>query len=141
MRNTSLHSLRLLCVSILISVILAGCAYATGNIDHLNSGKQSGLLTGIVTKGPISPVERSGIPSRLPVSGVKLIISDLNEREIKSVVTDKEGRYRVNLPAGTYHIDMSPLAHGEFTKDLPASVTLTEGKETRLDIRIDTRIR
>lgn len=59
----------------------------------------------------------------------------------RTVVTDDRGAYHVNLPAGTYRIEMAPLTQGMFTKDLPATVTITEGKETRLDILVDTGIR
>jgi hypothetical protein len=101
-----------------------------------------GVLIGSVTKGPISPVERSGEPRALTaVSGVGIVISSVTGQESTSVVTDADGRYRVRLAPGIYHIEMAPLAGGRFTKDLPATVTITEGQELRLDVRVDTGIR
>ncbi len=79
--------------------------------------------------------------STAPVVGAKILVSDLMGMRSRTVVTDDRGAYHVNLPAGTYRIEMAPLTQGMFTKDLPATVTITEGKETRLDILVDTGIR
>jgi len=101
-----------------------------------------GVLVGRVTMGPVSPVVRRGDPDApVGVPDARMVISGLAGQEIKSVVTDADGRYSVHIPPGSYHIDMPPLTGGRFTKDLPATVTITEGQETRLDIRIDTGIR
>ena len=61
--------------------------------------------------------------------------------EVNSVITDDQGRYSINLPPGNYVIDIASLDGIEFTKDLPATVAITEGQETRVDIHIDTGIR
>ena len=101
-----------------------------------------GTLVGRVTMGPMSPVGRSGDPDPpAAVPGARIVISSVEGQAITSVVTDKDGGYRVPLPPGSYRIDMSPLDSGRFTKDLPATITITKGQETRLDIRIDTGIR
>jgi hypothetical protein len=62
-------------------------------------------------------------------------------QEIATVLTDQAGQYRLNLPPGSYLIEMAAAKGRGFTKDLPATVTITQGQETRLDIRIDTGIR
>jgi hypothetical protein len=49
--------------------------------------------------------------------------------------------YDTRLSAGTYRIGTPPFADGRLTKDLPKTVTITEGRTMRLDIRIDTGIR
>ena len=101
-----------------------------------------GVLVGRVTSGPMFPVEGiSDFRARAPVPGARIIISGLDGHVIKSVQTDDEGGYSISLPPGTYRIEMAPLARTWFTKDLPATVTITEGQESRLDIRIDTGIR
>jgi len=56
-------------------------------------------------------------------------------------VTDNQGAYSVRLPSGTYRVETAPLVGIEFTKDLPATVTIAAGQETRLDVTIDTGIR
>ncbi len=101
-----------------------------------------GTLTGAITLGPVSPVERPGIkPALVPAPGVKLLILTPARQEIAAVTTDAGGQFRVDLPPGTYQVKMAPRKGKEFTKDLPATVTITPGQETRLDIRLDTGIR
>lgn len=103
-------------------------------------GDGSGRLVGIVTLGPTTPAERVDVPSSAPVSGVKLTILTVAGEEIKSVVSDSNGKYNATLPTGSYRIEMHPSSK-VMTKDLPATVTITEDEETRLNIRIDTGIR
>jgi hypothetical protein len=100
-----------------------------------------GTLAGKVTRGPLSPVERPGSRGAEPVSGFRVIISSLDGQQVASAVTDDQGEYRVNLPPGTYRISSGALPRGSFTRDLPATVTVTDAQEKRLDIRIDTGIR
>ncbi|MEW6658732.1 MAG: carboxypeptidase-like regulatory domain-containing protein [Thermodesulfobacteriota bacterium] len=101
-----------------------------------------GTLSGRVTLGPLSPVEGPGSkPARVPASGVKLLVYGPARQEMATVETDKEGRFRIDLPPGSYQVEMGPKKGKEFTKDLPATVTITGGRETRLDIRLDTGMR
>jgi len=88
-------------------------------------------------------VERMpGPPGAEPVSGFRVvIISGLDGRQVASAVTDDQGQYRINLPPGSYRISSGALPRGGFTRDLPTTVTVTDGQEKRLDIRIDTGIR
>jgi hypothetical protein len=58
-----------------------------------------------------------------------------------SVVTGADGRYVAVLPPGSYRVAVTSLTGIEFTKDLPATVTVTAGQETRLDVYIDTGLR
>jgi hypothetical protein len=101
-----------------------------------------GLLAGQVTKGPTCPVESPGLPCPpQPVPQLAITISSLDGRGMPSVVTGADGRYLVVLPPGTYRVEVGPLTGIEFTKDLPATVTISAGEETRLDIHIDTGLR
>ena len=50
-----------------------------------------------------------------------------------------DGNYKVELPAGTYVIDLEK--QHMFGKNLPATVTIRTGETTTLDIDIDTGIR
>lgn len=108
----------------------------------------SGLLAGRVTVGPLPPGGGGPRPpgpvpggSRAPVVGATIIVSQPGGTAVQSAVTDARGEYAVSVPAGTYRVTMDIPPNRGFTKDLPATVTITAGKETRLDIRIDTGIR
>jgi hypothetical protein len=76
-----------------------------------------------------------------PAPGVKILVLTLAGQQIRSAASDDRGIYSTSPPKGIYRIEMAPLGGIEFTKDLPATVTITEGQETRLDISIDTGIR
>ncbi len=125
---------------------LAGGAGFPGGV-YADRGKQPqalgmGTLTGSVTLGPVSPVQRpGGPPAGIPAAGVKLLILSPTRQEIASVTTNAAGQFRVDLPAGTYRVEMVPRKGKEFTKDLPAIVTIIPGQEQRLDIRLDTGMR
>lgn len=116
-----------------------------GGQANAKAGPQSpgkGTLAGRVSLGPISPVEGPGsTPARRPAPGVKLLIYGATGEEITSVTTDAEGQFRVDLLPGAYRLELAPRPGKEFTKDLPATVTITPGRETRLDIHLDTRLR
>ncbi len=101
-----------------------------------------GSLSGRVTRGPLSPLQGPGMPpATAPAPGVKLVVYGPGRQEITSVQTDAGGQYHLNLPPGTYLIEMAPEKGLGFTKDLPATVSITEGQATRLNIRLDTGIR
>ncbi len=115
----------------------------TGNRQP-QSLRATGVLLGSVTSGPMSPVGGIGHDRPpAPVAGARLVIATMDGQKVKSVVTDDRGAYRVTLPAGTYRIEMaSPaLRAGRGAENLPATVTITEGNEARLDIFVDTGIR
>jgi len=131
------NTTRMLLLTLLVGVTAVGCVNNPTVPD-----KGLGVLVGKVIMGPISPVVGAGDSGdAVGVPGVRLVISGMGGQEIKSVITDDKGVYSVSLPAASYRIDMPPLTGGRFTKDLPATVTITEGQETRFDIRIDTGIR
>jgi hypothetical protein len=127
-------------------VVLAGVvSLPWGSYADAGSKTQAagmGTLTGYVTLWPASPVARPGSePAPRPAPGVKLLVYGPAREEIAAVTTDAAGRFRVDLLPGTYLLEMGPRKGKEFTKDLPATVTITPGQETRLDLRLDTGIR
>ena len=108
--------------------------------------KGVGMLVGRVIKSPVAPTggpyDGSGDSrTSAPAPGVPLLISKTDERRNEAVVTNQHGEYQLCLPAGTYRVAMKPLTTGEFSKDLPATVLITSGQQTRLNIRLDTGIR
>ena len=133
----------------LLNMIL-GCAHgleatneAYGQAYKMATGAAgAGKLTGKVMRAPTSPVGRIGVPSPSePAANVKLVITTLAGQEFASVVTDEQGVFSISLPPDTYRVETTALSGMEFTKDLPATVVITEGRKTRLDIHIDTGIR
>lgn len=101
-----------------------------------------GVLLGRVTLGPTAPLIFPTTPPDPPVPGVRIVISSLEGVEIKSVVTDDQGRYSISLPPGTYRVELPHLPRiGMLTKYPPAIVTIFQGREACHDIFLDTGIR
>jgi hypothetical protein len=101
-----------------------------------------GVLSGRVTRGPLSPVEVPGIPHPVnPVASARIIIERPGTTLARSIKTDRRGAYRVVLPPGVYRVTMPSLYGSMFTKDLPATVKILSAQQTRFDIHLDTGIR
>jgi hypothetical protein len=101
-----------------------------------------GVLVGRVTREPSSSIESlAGRLGPSPAANIRIVISSGAGEAVTSGMTDTRGEYRIDLPSGTYRVDIGPLAGMEYTKDLPAVVAVSAGQETRLDFRIDTGIR
>ena len=135
------RNLTLICLALLVGLLgPAGGSRADAGAGPPSAGM--GVLTGFVTRWPTSPVQGPGLPpAAAPAPGVKLVVYGPGRQEIATVLTDDAGQYRLNLPPGSYLIERAPDQGRGFTKDLPATVTITRGQETRLNIRIDTGIR
>ena len=137
------YNLGLPLFALVLGVIVIGCGADSGNFNPIDETEdvETGTLVGEITRGPLSPVEGDDAPSLELAPGEELLIMTPTGEEVNSVITDDQGRYSINLPPGNYVIDIASLDGIEFTKDLPATVTITEGQETRVDIHIDTGIR
>jgi hypothetical protein len=96
-----------------------------------------GGLTGTVTRGPITPVCRVGIPCDAPAANVTLTFTraSISTR----TRTDQQGRYRIELPAGTYAVRTSSTPFGQTPK--PGTVRVRAGGLETVDFTIDTGIR
>ena len=130
-------------LALVLAVIVIGCGADSGNFNPTDETEdvETGTLVGEKTRGPLSPVEGDDAPSLELAPGEELLIMTPTGEEVNSVITNDQGLYSINLPPGNYVIDIASLDGIEFTKDLPATVTITEGQDTRLDIHIDTGIR
>jgi Carboxypeptidase regulatory-like domain len=125
-----------------VLLLLTGGTSQRVSVLPLSVAMQStGILAGTLTKGPLSPVERPGTPPSSGVAGAQIDIATNGGKLLTSVETDSSGTFSVNLPVGTYKVTMPSLCGAMFTKDLPATVTIAAGRQTRLDIHLDTGIR
>jgi len=127
--------------SLWVAVLAVGCSGGQA-VGESQAAGSTGALVGRAMRGPLSPV--GGIPGvreAEPVVGARVQVTGAGRTRSREAVTDDQGDYRFTLPAGTYQVTIAQLQRGEFTKSLPAAVTITNGRETRLDIWIDTGIR
>jgi hypothetical protein len=109
------------------------------------SPQEFGVLEGHVTIGPLVPVVREGEAEPTPAPEVYaareiVVFEEDGKTEIARLKIDANGNYRVELPVGTYIIDINRIGI-DTAAGLPKEIEITSLGVTRLDIDIDTGIR
>lgn len=118
-------------------VVISGLALVVATGAQATTAR--GTLVGTVTRGPVTPVCAVEQPCDEPAANVTLVFS--REQQIRGrVTTDRDGRYRIRLPAGTYVVRRAVAAAPDRKLD-PRSVLVRAGRLTRVDFSIDTGIR
>ncbi len=107
--------------------------------------RETGILQGIVTIGPLVPVVGPGVEEPTPGPEVfrdrKVVVFDSGgKRQLHVVDIQHDTSYRVELEIGTYVVDINHLGI-DHAKGLPATVEIQASQVTVLDIDIDTGIR
>src|ERR1035441_8351056 len=90
-----------------------------GNKDTTTCGDSSliSAVDGLVLKGPISPVQRIGVPNEAPLSGARISFSVPYAMIAPIVVTsDSVGQFSVKLSAGTYTVTCEPFPNLTFPR-------------------------
>jgi hypothetical protein len=135
----------LLCALMVLAIATSGCSKpidkAPPMADPTTAAPATGVLAGVITKGPTSPVQVRGAPGFSAAGGVRLNIATEDGKPVTSAQTDSAGRYRVSLAPGSYRVTMESESAAMFTKDLPAKVTIAAGEHKQFDIHLDTGIR
>jgi hypothetical protein len=136
--------MKTICCTILAVILLAGCG--PGSSPRILPAAPDGILHGKVTVGPLQPVERAGVPSPTPPPEVFTSRSiNIFQSDGKTLVANAhfspDGTYRVNLPPGTYIIDIPHNGGLGSAKGLPKTITIDSNQTVELDIDIDTGIR
>jgi len=118
-------------------LVLAGCLGPPG-------GEPQGYVVGMVTVGPLAPVEREGRPSPTPPPELclRLVFRVLDQegKELLRFSPGQDCRFRVALAPGKYVLEYAGPPPS-FTKDLPRAVEIRAGETLELDIHVDTGIR
>jgi hypothetical protein len=117
-----------------MSLALAACGATT-----TPSAVATGTLTGRVIAGPTCPVERPGHPCPPRPVSATVQAKTYTGRTVASTHTDKDGRYRLKVPVGTYTI--VAVTPKPFPRCSPVSVAVSANHETRAGISCDTGIR
>jgi hypothetical protein len=96
-------------------------------------------LTGLVTRGPITPVCRIDTPCDEPASRVVLAFTNTRGATFTTRTTDT-GRYRITLAPGRYRVrTRQPSLFERVPK--PSEVVVPRGRYARVNFTIDTGIR
>lgn len=135
-RNISYTAIRTLIFSLLI--ILSGC--------ESNISTENGLLDGIISIGPICPVETvPPLPECLPTAEtykaypVGIYTSD-GMRMVTQIAPALDGSFSVELFPGQYLIKQEKK-YGIGGSNLPMKVVVNNQEKTTILINIDTGIR
>jgi hypothetical protein len=119
---------------LLLPAIVAVLAAATGGATT-----RSGLY-GTVVISPAMPVCRVGVPCTKPAAGWTLAFSRAGRR-LATVVTDREGSYRVGLAPGRYEVS-TPARKAAIGRGIePSTVTVPRARYARANFSIDVGIR
>lgn len=120
---------------LLLVLLLTACSTAP---------QETGTLAGHVSM-TMSPVLQEGVPEPTPAPeayAVRQVViwRQDGRKEVARVQIGPQGNYEVQLPAGTYQVDINHVGMDQGI-DLPQAVEIQGGQTARLDIRIDTGIR
>jgi hypothetical protein len=108
----------------------------------------TGTLEGKVTVGPLTPVERVGVPSQVPNPEVftsrRLVIYAADGvtkvADVPIKAAGYYGTYSISLLPGAYVLDVPHQGIGH-ARPLPKQITIAPGKTAVVDVDIDTGIR
>jgi hypothetical protein len=111
------------------------------------SDKESGYLAGIISIGPICPVERiPPDPACLPTAEtykaypVSVFSSDGKDK-ITQLNPSLNGSFNCELPAGKYIVILENDMNKAGGSNLPVNISISSRDTTSLNISIDTGIR
>jgi hypothetical protein len=100
-----------------------------------------GMVGGLVTLGPLCPVQRQDQPCPDAPYAATLVVVDADGNEVAVGESGADGRYRIALAAGDYTIvPQSPVGLPLPTAG-PLDVTVVDGRWTSADIAFDSGIR
>ena len=119
------------------ALVLTSFAFVLGT--GAGGAAHRGVLTGVVMRGPITPVCVAEQPCDAPAPHVTLVFSH-GTHVVARVTTSSEGRYRLRLPATTYEVHRASASVFDSKLD-PRRVQVKAGRTSRIDFSIDTGIR
>jgi len=122
-------------------ILLNGCTH-----KPMTSDTKSGSIEGRVTIGPLRPgpvhvdQQEPEVPPELFASHKIVVLNQDGKTTIAETKIDSKGNYKVDVPAGTYLVDVQPhdIGMGNFT---PQEVVVEPGLSAQHDIDIDTGMR
>ena len=117
-----------------ILVALRGNQYETG---------VPGRINGILSIGPICPVEREGVPCPVPAEAYRarpIVVYDLDGNEITRITASTvDGTFMIEVSAGTY--DVSVVSASVIENISPQRVIVGADSDVSIRFDVDTGIR
>jgi hypothetical protein len=128
---------RLLVISVLLSLTLAGCARGSSE----GSDEGLGTIGGSVLLAPTCPVEtvESPCPPR-PLAGVPVRVVDADGNVFASAVSGDEGAFTIDVAPGSYLLTAS-IEEDPARSVKPVRVEVRAGEVVHADVLVDSGIR
>jgi Carboxypeptidase regulatory-like domain len=128
---------RLLVITVLLSLTLAGCARGSSE----GSDEGLGTIGGSVLLAPTCPVEtvESPCPAR-PLAGVPVRVVDADGNVFASAVSGDEGAFTIDVAPGSYLLTAS-IEEDPARSVKPVRVEVRAGEVVHADVLVDSGIR
>jgi hypothetical protein len=98
-------------------------------------------IQGMVQVGPTCPVERINSPCPPHPLAATVVVRDGSGAEITRFRSGADGRFKVDLVAGTYRVVGLNIGSSMLPRPIPTSVTVVPGSYTTLNVEYDSGIR
>ncbi len=120
-----------------LAAVIALAACGAGPTPTPTSGIQGQILL-----GPTCPVQRADQPCPDKPYQATVIVHDAGSgREVRRFTSDADGRFRVPLAPGSYHLVPQSPQGTVFPRGVPADVAVPAGQFVEVTIHYDTGIR
>ncbi len=128
-----------------VAVVIVACIlFSTALFLQARSGTGTGYLQGIVTIGPLCPVEPCHVSEEQRAAAYAARHLAISGPGFSGLVPEAgfspDGFYRIALPAGGYDVSLPPNGI-DHSSDLPRHIIVGPGETSFLNISIDTGIR
>jgi len=115
-------------------------------IEKTEVSKAKGTLEGVMTIGPVCPVERIDTPCEPTpemFAARKIAVYTSDRKSLVTTVTPNgTGIFSVSLESGNYYVDLASSQSGiGGASGLPTLITIKSGAAVQLTIDVDTGIR
>jgi hypothetical protein len=134
MRPTDQDMVGRIVICIGLGLALTGCG--TARPAQPGTGIQ-----GTVQVGPTCPVERINSPCPPRYLSATVVVRDGAGREVTRVHSSNDGRFKVDMPAGSYTLIGLPLDGRSLPRPIPTTVAVTQGSYASVIVRYDSGIR
>jgi hypothetical protein len=127
-------------LSPLLLLILAAFALIAAQCDNNGNPPSSGI-EGLVTIGPVCPVERIDTPCPDKPYQATIVVKDDQGNEVARVQSGEDGRFRVALAPGTYTLAPQSSSQGSYPFAKEQQVEVQAGAFTTVSVQFDSGIR
>ena len=98
-------------------------------------------VQGVVSLGPLCPVQRAGLPCPDRPFEATLVLENAQGVEVARGVAGPDGHYRIALPPGRYILVPQPVMGSPLPSAGPLEVAIESHAWTTLDVTYDSGIR